>query len=485
MKNKSIYWFVLTIILSSLVFILGTGRKSLANEPVTVYEVYLNGESLGVIEDETELYELIDREQQTLKKKFNVNKIYAPIGLETTKIVTYQGEIETVNSIYDKIKDIESFTVKGYEVTITYSEDKKETINILNKADFDTSIENTIKAFVDEEQYKKYLESKQDKIVETGSIIENVKIKENITIKEKYISTNDKIFTNSTDLSKYMLFGPNESEGVHIVNAGETIKEIAEEYELNTRELLIVNPNLTSENTLLFAGQKLNVGLINPIVSVVVENTLIEDKKVTYKSEVKYDNKYVVGTTYTEQKGQNGVSRVEYYTETINGVITQVVPVDTKVITPVINEVIVKGGLSINYVGDSGNWAWPTIQPYKITSHFGWRTDPVFGGREYHRGVDIAGTGYGSPIYAAKEGVVSQKGYKWDMGNYLYIEHDKGYRTIYMHLSDFVSGIRVGSHVEKGEQVGYMGSTGKSTGTHLDFRVVLNGNYINPLDMYK
>ena len=106
MNNRSKYkLIVFGVILSSLVFILGTGRKSLGQTPMTVYEVYLNGESLGVIEDEEKLYNLIDKEQNSLKKKYGVNKIYAPIGLETTKIMTYQGEVESEKKIYDKIKD--------------------------------------------------------------------------------------------------------------------------------------------------------------------------------------------------------------------------------------------------------------------------------------------------------------------------------------------------------------------------------------------
>lgn len=90
-----------------------------------------------------------------------------------------------------------------------------------------------------------------------------------------------------------------ETQGTHKVVSGQTVKEIAEEYELNTKEFLIVNPSITSEKTLLYGGQKVNVGLIKPIVSVVVENDLIEDKEVSYKKDIKYDNKLVVGTTYT------------------------------------------------------------------------------------------------------------------------------------------------------------------------------------------
>ena len=486
MNNRIFYRLgVFGVILSSLVFILGTGRKDLSDQPMTVYEVYLNGESLGIIENENKLYDLIDKEQDLLKKKYGVDKIYAPLSLETTKLVTYTGEVETPSSIYDKIKDTEPFTLKGYEITINYSEDKQEVLKVLNKKDFDVALENTIKAFVNEEDYQKYLEGKQSKITKTGSTIKDINIRENITIKESYLSTEDNIFTNSTDLSKYLLFGTTQTQGTHIVIGGQTVKEIAEEYELNTKEFLIVNPSILSENTLLYSGQEVNVGLIKPIVSVVVENNLIEDKEVSYKRDIKYDNKLVVGTTYTEQQGQNGVSRVEYYTETINGTITKVIPINNEVITPVVNEVVVKGGLAINYYGETGDWAWPTLTPCVMTSYFGWRTDPIDGSRSYHPALDISGTGHGSPIYAAQSGTVWKMGRASDMGNYIYIDHGKGYKTLYMHLSGFNDEMRVGYAVSKGQVIAYMGTTGRSTGTHLDFRLIYEGTYIDPCTMYK
>lgn len=480
MNRKSIYWGVFsTIILGSLVFTLGLDRKNYNEYPVTVYQVYLNGESIGVIKDENELYNLIDKEQQNLKNEYDVNKIYAPIGLETTRIKTYEGEVDSVKEVYDKIKDVEPFTVKGYEITISQSEDSSETINVLKKEDFDTAVENTIKAFVDEKDYEKYLESKQEKITTTGSTIENIKVMENITVKEKYLSTEDDIFTDANELSKYMLFGTTEAQGTHTVKTGETINEIADTYELNTKEFLIVNPEIISENALLFSGQEVNVGLINPKIRIVVENTLVEDKEIAYKQEVKYDNKWQAGTSYVEQVGKNGLQRVSYYTETINGVTTQVEQTSAEDLVPTINEVVVKGGNS--NIGERSGWTWPTLPTYHLTSYFGWRTDPVYGDRAFHRGIDIAGTGYGSPIYAAKSGVIIQIGYMRDMGNYIMVDHKDGYVSGYLHLKGFSEGMRVGVEVMRGQEIGQMGSTGKSTGTHLDFRVKWQGEWIDPL----
>jgi len=490
MSRKSIYWgFIFSIILSSLVFILGSERKTFTNYPVSVYQVYLNGQTIGIIEDEDELYNLINKEQKSLKNEFNVNKIYAPIGLETTKLVTYEGAVDSVEDVYDKIKDVEPFSVKGYEITIAHSEDNIEKINVLKKENFDEAIEETIKAFVDDETYEKYLTNTQDEIITTGETLENISIRDNITVKEKYLSTDDKIYKDSSELSRFLLFGTDEIQGTHMVEAGQTIKEIANQYELNVKEFLIVNPEIVSESALLYPGQKVNIGLVNPKVSVVVETNLIQDVDVAYQTETEYDDKIVIGKRFTRQVGQNGKSRVEYYTETINGTPTQVIKMNEEILTPAINEIVVLGGLSTQNIGNNGNWRWPTLRPYVITSYFGWRTDPFDGTRTFHRGLDISGTGYGSPIYAAQSGYISSIGYRSDMGYYIDITHNSSsgmpsdIKTIYMHMSNFAEGMRDGVSVEKGQVIGYMGSTGASTGTHLDFRIVVNGEYIDPLSV--
>lgn len=487
MNKKSISGLIfMAVILSSLIFIMGIDRQSYATSPKTVYQVYLSGKQIGVIEDEQELYDLIDKEQESLKKEYNVSKVYAPVSLETTKLLTYSGVVDDVKSVYEKIKDVEPFTIKGYEVTIYKDEDNIEKINVLNLDDFDASVENTILAYVDKDKYEAYLNSSQESIITTGSRIENISIRENITTKEMFLPTDEKIFTNSKELSQYLLFGSLETQGTHIVRNGETIKDIANDYQLSVMEFLIVNPDIISENALLFNGQVVNVGIINPLISVAVEESQVEDKEVTYSTEVKYDNKFIVGTTYTEQKGQNGVSRVSYYTETVNGFITNVVLTNTEVITPVVNEVIVKGGLSINYVGETGSWYWPTLQPYVLTSEFGWRPDPWgTGSRVFHSGIDISGTGYASPIYAAGTGVIVKLGYSSGLGNYLTIKHNDTYTTEYGHLAYFADGLRVGSAVSKGQTIAYMGSTGDSTGTHLHFSVIINGEYVDPWILYR
>ena len=119
---------------------------------------------------------------------------------------------------------------------------------------------------------------------------------------------------------------------------------------------------------------------------------------------------------------------------------------------------------------------WPTSDTY-VTSSFGGRRNPFGGGRDWHPGIDIAGD-YGDPVYASGNGEVTMAEWYSGYGNYIKIEHGYGYETAYGHLSRIL--VRPGQQVKKGQLIGRVGSTGYSTGPHLHFEVMLNGEQVNP-----
>ena len=123
------------------------------------------------------------------------------------------------------------------------------------------------------------------------------------------------------------------------------------------------------------------------------------------------------------------------------------------------------------------SWKIP-ISYTAFTSPFGWRTHPVYGGRRFHYGVDLAAP-EGRPIYATRSGVVDTASYQaGGAGNYVQINHGDGYKSIYMHMTHYI--VRPGQHVSQGQVIGYCGSTGGSTGSHLHFGISYNGTYVNP-----
>lgn len=120
---------------------------------------------------------------------------------------------------------------------------------------------------------------------------------------------------------------------------------------------------------------------------------------------------------------------------------------------------------------------------FRITSRFtNARFHPILKRYRAHHGVDYAAP-TGTPVRSIGDGTVIAKGYQNGGGNFLKVKHNSVYTTTYMHLSRFAKGIQVGSHVRQGEEIAYVGSTGLSTGPHLDFRVHKNGQPIDPLKM--
>ncbi len=133
----------------------------------------------------------------------------------------------------------------------------------------------------------------------------------------------------------------------------------------------------------------------------------------------------------------------------------------------------------------SGDWYWPLPGRYKISSLFGNRADPFTGKRDNHTGTDIPAPG-GTPIYAAKDGVVTTVNanrYASSYGYYCIISHGSGYATLYAHQNQ-VPIVKEGQTVKKGQVIGYVGSTGRSTGNHLHFELRINGVRNDVLKLY-
>ena len=125
----------------------------------------------------------------------------------------------------------------------------------------------------------------------------------------------------------------------------------------------------------------------------------------------------------------------------------------------------------------TGNFSWPCSGP--ITSYFGRRNAPTAGASSNHPSIDI-GVASGTQICAADGGVVIYTGYSGGYGNSVGIDHGNGFVTYYNHLSSWQ--VEKGQRIKKGQPVALSGSTGVSTGPHLDFKILKDGSPVNPMD---
>ena len=131
----------------------------------------------------------------------------------------------------------------------------------------------------------------------------------------------------------------------------------------------------------------------------------------------------------------------------------------------------------------------PAIMPiynkdllHSITSDFGWRTHPIYKTQQFHPGMDFASE-QGTPIYSTGDGLIERadnmaQGY----GNHVVINHGFGYQTLYGHMSKIA--VHANQKINRGQLIGYVGSTGLSTGPHLHYEVIKNGEKVNPINYY-
>ena len=499
-NNKWGFGIIVSVILVSLFIILLGFKSSFKGEPGVVYTVYLDGKSIGAIASKESFEEYINTKEDELKKKYNVNTVYTPEGVEIKKNFTYNSSVTSDEQIYNVIISNKKFTIKGYEITIDNPDetDDIKTIYVLSKDIFDEAIKTTIKVFVEEEKYTDFMNSTQEEIKDLGSLIENIDLYEKITYKEMLIPTNEKIFTDVSELSKYLLYGTLDDQETYIVKEEDTIESIASAHKLNVQELLIANDDLTSENNLLYASQKLNVGLIDPIISVVVDVHSVGEEERNFETEIQYDENEYIGYQSVLREGEKGIDKVTRKLQYINGQLESAAIASTTEIKPAVNKIIVKGDKYAPSVADLSYWAWPTVRPYTITSTYNWRWG------NFHDAIDIYAYN-GSPLYAINNGTVYKAGtgcvvgdYNCNgrQGNYVIINHNiGGYYSVYMHMKDVY--VSVGQTVARGQKIGTLGNTGNVYprptasnpygGTHLHLSVRKGGPYvtgINPLSLY-
>lgn len=137
-------------------------------------------------------------------------------------------------------------------------------------------------------------------------------------------------------------------------------------------------------------------------------------------------------------------------------------------------------GETTDNVPSSGeSFLFPTGSGTVLTSPYGYRTHPLTGSYTMHNGVDLANSA-GTPIYASKSGYVTTAAYNYVNGYYVTINHMDGFSTLYCHMTNYI--VSEGQYVTRGDVIGYMGSTGWSTGPHLHFTIYLNGSTVNPMN---
>lgn len=259
------------------------------------------------------------------------------------------------------------------------------------------------------------------------------------------------------------------------VKEGDSLWSIARAHSLLVEDLFRANPELTSDR--LDIGQELKLAASEPLLNVMITSTAVKKETIPYEVQVELDSRLWRGQTRIHQAGAEGEAEVTYRLVRQNGAVISREVAARRVLKEPVARVVVQGTrrmvatarMRVSRGSGSGTLGWPVGG--SITSGYGYR------GREFHGGIDIAAD-YGAPVAAAAGGQVVFAGWDGGYGRTVVIDHGNGLATRYAHLSrvDVSSGEAVG----RGEAIGAVGATGRASGPHLHFEVLVNGARVNP-----
>jgi len=256
---------------------------------------------------------------------------------------------------------------------------------------------------------------------------------------------------------------------------GDTVLSVVQNTGVSFDSLAALNPAYQALDQQVPAGTELITGVQSAEllkVKVVIRHSYPQD--IPYETQSSESSEYDFGKTVVVQEGEVGLQEITQDDTYIDNVLLDSAVVNINVVKQPVPRVIIKGTrLKDNMVAKigSGTFIWP-VPGYRYVSR--WMSAG-------HRGADICAP-YGTPIYAMDSGVVTSAYYHYSWGNHVVIDHGNGYTTLYGHMSTIA--VSQGQAVTQGQVIGYVGSTGNSTGNHCHLEMALNGRLFSARSLF-
>lgn len=411
----------------------------------TAYTVSMNGSEVGKVRSKNEIEALLIQVKEQFKKQHN-----AEVGIagEITYTKTRASKKEIMNEQAveafvknDIVYTLQTYSIKANGNTIAALKTQKEAEEVL---------EAVKAAVVDKQDAAKYKE---------------VTFAEKVEIKQEF-NQQDEIMK-AEEVAAYILKGTNEQK-IHKVQEGESVWAISRKYNISIDELQKANPKMDPNKIKI--DQEINLVVPKPLISVKTIEVAEYKENIPFEQNVQLSSSLYKDQSSIKVKGQYGERQVVAEVVKINNIEDSRTVISEKVIKQPVTQVLIKGTKEPPPKKGTGTFRMPTRG--RLTSRYGARW-----GRT-HEGIDLAAP-IGTPVYAADGGVVTWVGTRGTYGKLIQIDHGGGYVTYYGHLSKY--SVKVGEKVYKGERIGSVGNTGRSTGPHLHFEIRKNGAAVNPL----
>ncbi|HZJ82956.1 MAG TPA: peptidoglycan DD-metalloendopeptidase family protein [Clostridia bacterium] len=441
------------------------GDSSIEENFIKAYSVYYEGHNIGIVEKHEDIELISEDIRQDYETKFNMKTILIQdIDFDEIfvgrQFLSHKDSLEKVLRANAEPK-VESAVLKVDNVEIGKLKDEGQIQRMLDSI---------------KEPYKRICE-------ESGGKIETVDFEEEVVVTTSYIDYEE---LEDSEMVLNRCIEEQEEKQVYSVLEGDNVWIIADKHNITVWELLDANIPL-EESDILQIGQELNLNIPEMLVNVLTVELIEYTESIAYDTEKKETDSLYTDQTKVSQEGQKGELKVEAKVHKRNAIEKDREIVSETVIKEPVKEILLQGtkkritktsssrGNSSSGTGSgkgSGSMRWPASG--RLSSGFGQRWGRL------HAGIDIAAP-TGTPIYAADGGTVNYSAFNsGGYGNLIKISHGGGITTSYAHMSSRVAS--KGNKVSKGQLIGYVGSTGRSTGPHLHFEVRVNGSRKNPIN---
>lgn len=416
-------------------------------EKDTVIEFSVDGVKMGEVASAKTVNEALDRVNSKLSSIMGETFSF-PYEISFSIKNTSRAKCLDLNSVYDILYDYtDDYITTGYGLYID-----SELIAVLDNRDDITEVLETVK-----NEHMKLSGEQED-------IANNIEIKYQEYSRESLISQE----------ALFSMF---------------SVEDVKEE-KVATRSALLSVPTTLSTLSIEEPNQELGALMASNMIEK-TDEAIVLDYKVVYKETVRevvpyevkysYDEKYYVGQEIVITSGRDGLANNTYDVKYINGVEAGRTLVEQEFIRKPRTAVIKVGTRSLpekmSVEENGGKYMINPVPTGTVTSHYGWRI--LRGRSDYHYGFDIAAM-TGTSIYAAASGEVIYAGYSASYGNHIKIRHADGLITLYGHCSKLL--VELGDTVEQGDEIGRVGSTGNSTGSHCHLEVIDGDDRVDPED---
>lgn len=415
----------------------------------TGYEYYYNGRALGYVRHQSDVTKILNLVSAQLSEEAGVNiNIREESDIEFKPVFILDKELDSMDTVLKRFTYLTDTKAQAYGI---YADGKR--LVICKDAETAEKVLEAIKAeYVSKEDNIKY---------------ESIGFKEDVEIRAVSVSLKK---ISSYSAAKKAILNGGEKEISYKIKSGDAISTICEKYDISIKELKKMNPDLDVD--LIHIGDKL---IINKATSAIAVKTVSIEK---YGERIKHKTKYVEndsmykGTTNVIQSGKDGKRAVTAKVTRVNGDKVKTKVIKEKIITEPVTEIIEKGTKIPPKTAATGTLTNPA-PGHSITSYFGARWGRM------HEGIDL-GCPVGTSVRAADGGTVESAGWHDAYGICIIINHGNGMKTLYAHNSGTY--VSAGDKVYKGQVIASSGSTGRSTGPHLHFEVIVNGSVVDPLN---